>query len=158
MLLRQNSGSRLPTILVDSALNVPEHQTTWRELNERIGSLNRTTCNLNNADHGSRRLKSPTSVGESAGGRVKTIRVAGFAPMTPRQTFSQLPESVRNVWMGKFQSSSCHIDWAEMNLWFLEARLEFEDGHRGVLITDGHHVALQDHNGMIWFLRLLPAV
>ena len=127
VLVRHTSDSGFPKILVDSALNVPEHQTTWRELNKRVGSLNRTTCNPNNADLGSRRFKSPISVGESIG-RVKTIRVVSFAPMTPRQTYSQLPESVRNVWAGKFQDSSCHIYWDEMNLWFLEARLEFEDG------------------------------
>lgn len=158
VLLKRNSSSRMPTILVDSALNVPEHHTTRRELNDRVRSLDRTPCNLNNAAHGSRRFKSPTSVGESLGGRVKTIRVVGFEPWAPTQTFSQLPETVRSVWTGKFQDSSCQINWAEMSPWFLEARLEFEDGHRGLLITDGHHVVVRDHDGMIWFLRLLPAV
>jgi hypothetical protein len=38
----------------------------------------------------------------------------------------------------------------------LEAVIEFEDGKRSALITDGEHVALQDHESKNWFFRLLP--
>jgi hypothetical protein len=45
--------------------------------------------------------------------------------------------------------------WAEPNLWFVEARLEFEDGKEGLLITDGGSVVLQGHDGMTWYIRLM---
>ncbi|HMD39606.1 MAG TPA: hypothetical protein VKH15_10005 [Candidatus Acidoferrum sp.] len=42
-------------------------------------------------------------------------------------------------------------------MWSIESILVFEDGKQGVLITDGSHVALKDHDGKSWFFRLLPA-
>lgn len=89
------------------------------------------------------------------GGRVKTITIVRFAG--PTMGSSNVQEAVRKVWEGKFQSSSCFVDWAEPTMWSIEARVDFEDGTRGVLITDGSHVAFQGHDGKSWFLRLLPA-
>jgi hypothetical protein len=83
--------------------------------------------------------------------------VVGFAPRYYHQKFSQLPQTVLSVWNGKFQFSTCFIGWAEPNWWSVEARLEFVDGKQGVLVTDGTHVALKDHDGATWFFRLLPA-
>jgi hypothetical protein len=64
---------------------------------------------------------------------------------------------VRKVWQGSFQSADCGILWSEGNMWSIEFALEFEDGKQGLLITDGRHVALCDHDAKNWFFRLLPA-
>jgi hypothetical protein len=49
------------------------------------------------------------------------------------------------------------IVWDEGTWWSIESAVEFEDGKKGLLITDGLHVALRDHDGKNWFFRLLPA-
>jgi len=65
--------------------------------------------------------------------------------------------SVKTVWQGEFQTASCFINWDEEASWSIEAVAEFYDGRQSELITDGSHVALQDHDGKSWFFRLLPA-
>jgi hypothetical protein len=40
----------------------------------------------------------------------------------------------------------------------VEASIEFEDGKRSSLVTDGGHVRVQDRTGKYWFMRLAPAV
>lgn len=149
----QSSVSKLPTIVVEPALERSDHQTTLEALRKKVKSLE---C-APNAANASRRFNSPLSVAESLVERVNTIRVIGFAPQFSKQKFSQLRETVLSVWNGKVQSSTCFMNWAEGELWSVEARLEFEDGKRGVLITDGMHVALKGHDGTTWFFRLLPA-
>ncbi len=115
---------------------------------------------MNRGHAGTRKLpnaaQTPVNVfvGESVGGQVKTIRILHFALAGQRSPI----DVVRKVWTGKFQSSSCYIPWAEGVMWGLAADIEFEDGRQGVLITDGSHVGLRDHEGNSWFFRLLPAV
>jgi hypothetical protein len=150
----QSSESKVPTVIIDSTLNLPEHQTTLEELNKRARSLRSPDCNHNSP---SPYLESPMRLGDSLKGRVKTIRVIGFAPMGDTTRFSKLKETVLSVWEGQFRSRNCLPQWAEMGGWFVEARLEFEDGKSGILISDGVHVVMQDHDGMTWYLRLLPA-
>jgi hypothetical protein len=149
----QSSPSRVPKIVVESSLERPDHQTTAEELNRKLRSFE---CDPNTAN-GSRRFNSPLSVGESLGEPVNAIRVIGFAPKSSRQKLSQLGETVLGVWNGKFQSSACFIPWAEVTFWSIEARLEFANGKRGLLITDGMHVALREPDGTTSFFRLLPA-
>ena len=127
------------------------------ELNKRANALRDETCDPNANVHGLRRFSEPTTVGESLGKTVRTIRVVSFAPMSDSRIFDHLKTRLLDIWTGKVQSSYCYIAWAEPTLWLVEAELEFEDGKRGVLISDGLHVALRDHNGRTWYLRLLPA-
>lgn len=148
----QTSTPSSPTIVVESSLASPESQTTIQQLQKKVISLG---CNPNRAPNfGFRKFDSPLSIGDSLGGRVKTIRVVGFTPIAERHTFRQLPEDLRLVWSAKFQSSSCFLAWAEPNLWFVEARLEFEDGTEGLLITDGGSVVIRGHDGTTWYIRL----
>jgi hypothetical protein len=149
-LLGQETDSASPEIFFDSDSG---NRTTWAELAKSVKVLESLPCNR------VRRFDLPQSVGESVGGKVKAIRILRFTRFGPRAELqvSEVQELVRKVWMGKFQASSCFIDWAEGTLWLLEARLEFEDGHRGALFTDGSHVALQGYDGKSWFFRLLPA-
>jgi hypothetical protein len=149
----QSSPSKLPKIVVESGLEHSDHQTTSEELSKKVKSFE---CGPN-APNASRWFNSPRSVAESVGEKINTIRVVGFAPQFSNQKFSELRKTVLSVWNGKFQSSTCYINWAEWHAWPIETRLEFEDGRRGVLITDGSHVALKDHDGATWFFRLLPA-
>jgi hypothetical protein len=63
---------------------------------------------------------------------------------------------LRKVWQGSVDGEDCRILWSEVRYWSIESSLEFEDGKRGEFITDGIHIALRDHGGKTWFLRLLP--
>jgi len=102
-------------------------------------------------------LDHPTTVGKFEDGKVRAIQVVYFAGWKNAPTQEELRDIVRRVWQGKFQSASCQIDWDEGNIWTIEAVVEFDDGIRGELITDGSHVVLQGHDGKSHFLRLLPA-
>jgi len=97
----------------------------------------------------------PFSLEQLAGGKVKRIRVVRAE--TYRISSARKPEEVRatieKIWSRKFGWKACQIEWAEWAPWSIQAELEFEDGKKGVLITDGWHVALQDHEGHNWFVR-----
>jgi hypothetical protein len=101
-------------------------------------------------------LDHPTTVGQFQEGKVRAIQVVYFAGWKNAPKEEELRDLVRRVWQGKFRSVSCQINWAEGNLWTIEAVLEFDDGVRGELITDGSHVAMQGHDGKSYFFRLLP--
>lgn len=96
----------------------------------------------------------PFSLEELAGAKVRKIRV--LRAETYRKARAPKPEAVRamvdKVWSRKFGWKSCQIQWSEPTFWSILANLEFEDGKVGVLITDGLHVALQDHDGHSWFV------
>ncbi len=114
-------------------------------------------CKTQSSPPGGAAFNVPRSVGESMGGRVKTIMVLRSAvPGWPPRPTSKVRETLRKVWNGKFDGASCFPFWAEHTFWPIEAELEFEDGTHGLLITDGWHVVFQDHDGRIWFLRLMP--
>lgn len=140
----------------DSAATTPKihvHAVAadWRELDQKVKTLN-APCggHYRYMDH-------PTTVEGFVGGKVREIQVVRFAAWRNAPTRKELRDAVRKVWQGKFQSVSCYIAWDEGNMWSIEAVIEFEDGKRSELIMDGMHIALQDHDGKSWFIRLLPA-
>ena len=141
------SETTSPPILVDSKL-----VSDFAELSRKAKTLEDASCN-----GGSRYLEHPTTVGDFVGGKVKTIRVVHSASRKSPPTAEELRKSLRMVWQGKFQVAFCQVAWAELTLWSIESIVEFEDGKRRALITDGVHVALQDHDGKNWFFRLFPA-
>lgn len=142
-----NSRTTSPGILVDS-MTVSDHG----ELAGEVKTLEAVSCN-----GGSRYLEHPTSAGEFVCGKVKNIRVVYIARKSKPPTAEEVRKSMTKVWQGKFQASFCQIPWAEPTFWSIESILEFEDGRQGALITDGVHVALQNHDGKNWFFRLSPA-
>jgi hypothetical protein len=106
----------------------------------------------------SRRVSQPTALKDFVGGRVKTIRVVHYARERNISKPVRLRALVSKVWQGSFlDQPACGIVWDEGTWWSIESTVEFEDGKRGLLITDGSHVALRDHDGRNWFFRLLPA-
>jgi hypothetical protein len=139
--------SALPTIVLSSA-----RTTDNTSMAAFANRMNRADCNA-----GPAYSRQPISVEAIAGAKVKRIVVGHIdqsqTPIRPEQ----IQNIVERVWTGTFQTRSCHILWAEATFWTLQAELEFEDGSVGLLLTDGHHVALRDRNGNNWFLRLLPA-
>jgi len=89
---------------------------------------------------------------ELAGGKVKTIRLVSAEELrgwTPKEA----REVVEKVWSKQFGWMACQIQWDEGFGFAVEAVLDFEDGKQGLMITDGTHVGLQDHEGNHWFLR-----
>jgi hypothetical protein len=143
----ESSDANLPSIVVDSVTT-----SDPRELMKAADALGKHSCN-----GGYDYMEHPTTVGESVGGKVKTIRVvrrALSAPASIRVAPDEIRQKIKRVWQGRFQGSSCQIMWAEPTIWSIEAVLEFEDGKRSPLITDGWHVALQDHKGDSHFFRL----
>lgn len=136
-----------PTILVGSAT-----ATDNGELASQVKTMEGASCNP-----ASRHFDHPTTVGDFVGGKVKTLRILHYArrrnPPKPEETQTLM----RKVWQGSFYGADCGIAWDEGALWSIESTLEFEDGKKGLLITDGIHVALRDHDGKNWFFRLLPA-
>jgi hypothetical protein len=142
------SGTNLPPIVVDSVV-----ASDYGELRNVADRLEKGPCN------GHYGYLEPTTVSDYVGGSVKAIRLLRSAPLMAANRLSadELQQKVRLVWHGKFRSVSCRPMWAEGNFWSIEAVVEFEDGKRSPLITDGVHVALQDHNGNSAFFRLFPA-
>ena len=95
------------------------------------------------------------SIEDFVGGKVKTIRVVRH---DPRLTADQIEEEVRKVWLGIFHYATCQIEWDEGNIWNIRATVEYEDGKKSSLLTDGLHVQLQDREGKYWYMREWPAV
>jgi hypothetical protein len=144
------SEASQPAIVVDSV-----GVSDYGELIRAADRLESASCN-----GGYHYLERPTTVGDFVGGKVKSIRVLRTAPLRPGTTpptADETRQKLRRVWQGKFRAAFCQIAWAEFTFWSIEAVLEFEDGKRSPLITDGVHVALQDHNGNSVFFRLFPA-
>jgi hypothetical protein len=95
------------------------------------------------------------SIESFVGGKVKLIHVIRYDPrLTPFQT----REEVQKVWLGAFHDASSYLGWAEGTIWNIEVSVEYEDGKRSSLLTDGGHVRVQDRQGKYWFIRLWPAV
>jgi hypothetical protein len=138
------SQSAAPVIRVDSAT-----ASDWAELNRKVKTLENPSCN-----GGYRYFDQPTIVADLARAKVKAIRLVHFVNQRNPATRDGLRTMIRNVWIGKFQARFCQIAWAEGTFWSIEAVVEFEDGKESALITDGVHVALQDHEGKSWFFRL----
>jgi hypothetical protein len=96
-------------------------------------------------------------VGDFVGAKVKALRVLHYARQRKPPKAKEIKTFVRKVWQGSFQGAACGILWDEGAWWSIESAVEFEDGRQGLLVTDGTHVALRDHEGKNWFFRLLPA-
>jgi hypothetical protein len=124
-----------------------------RELAAQVKTMEGVSCGDT-----SRRVSQPTALKDFVGGRVKTIRVVHYARERNISKPVRLRALVSKVWQGSFlDQPACGIVWDEGTWWSIESTVEFEDGKRGLLITDGSHVALRDHDGRNWFFRLLPA-
>lgn len=95
------------------------------------------------------------SVESFAGGKVKLLKVTRTSSQLTQE---QIRKEVRKVWLGVFFDAAAQIGWSEASFWNVEASIEFEDGRKGLLLTDGGHVCIQDHDGRRWFMRLWPAV
>jgi hypothetical protein len=95
------------------------------------------------------------SIESFVGGKAKSIHVVKY---DPRLTPFQIRGEVQKVWLGMFWDASNYQAWAEVTLWNIEASVEYEDGKRSSLVTDGSHVRVQDPEGKYWFIRLWPAV
>jgi hypothetical protein len=96
-------------------------------------------------------LDRAVSIGSFVGGTAKAIRVLSY---DPRLTPSQIRDEVRKVWLGLFTEAYSSIMWSEMNRWNIKASVEFQDGKRTWILTDGIHVQVQDREGKYWFIRL----
>ena len=95
-------------------------------------------------------LDRPVSIESFVGGKVKAIRVQYDPTLTP----SQIRDEVRKVWLGLLSEAYSSIMWSEMNRWNIKASVEFEDGERTWILTDGIHVQVHDREGKYWFIRL----
>jgi hypothetical protein len=95
------------------------------------------------------------SMEDFVGGKIKTIRVISH---DPRLTSDQIKEEVRKVWLGIFHYATCQIEWAEGSMWNIRATVEYEDGKKSTILTDGLHVQVQDREGKYWYMREWPAV
>ena len=47
------------------------------------------------------------------------------------------------------------INWQEITIWTIEAKLEFSEGPSLRMFTDGPHVCIVDEAGEPWFFRML---
>jgi hypothetical protein len=137
-----------PPILVDSATPVSR-----QELSEKVSSIERTSCSQPEC-----RIYNPITVAEFAGTpKVKSIRVLHYARLNPPLDPKDLQKTLRRVWESSlYETPSCGIVWSEVTFWSIEASLDFDDGKQGLLITDGSHIALRDHDSHTWFFRLPP--
>jgi hypothetical protein len=133
-----------PGFVIDSTVS-----TQAEELRRDVEGLNDVKC-----DGHSIYLESPTTIGAFMGFPAKFVRVTRYAQTIESPAGTKPRQILEKVWGGRFRSASCQIAWAEFTSWSIEAVVEFQDGKRGRLITDGFHVALQDHAGKIWFIRL----
>ena len=140
------SSDASPKIIVDSVVAVD-----YGVLDAKVKSLNTYPC------RDARRPDQPVTTARLTNGKLKSIRAMRATRLPQLLTAEGIRDLINKVWTGNFQNASCSIDWAEATFWSVESVLEFEDGKTGLLITDGSHVALQDHDGNVWFFRMLPA-
>jgi hypothetical protein len=117
------------------------------ELGGTVTTLERSTC-------GSATSSMSLTTEDLAGGKVKAIRVLRAVRWGKPPKPKELRTIMEKVWEGRVPGAACGILWDEVSLWSVEAALEFQDGKRGLLVTDGSHIALKDHDGRIWFTRL----
>jgi len=141
---RAKSEEVLPKILVNSVQLVD-----FGELNQSVKKIEQPRC-ANSRD------SELLTVANLVWGKVKVIRVTRTLLVKNSPKTKELRETLRKIWRGKFQGAYCRILWDEVVFWSIQSVLEFEDGKKGTLLTDGLHVALQDHDGQVWFFRLMP--
>lgn len=94
------------------------------------------------------------SIGAFVGGDVKYVRVVHY---DPKLTTLQIQDEVQKMWRSVFRDGACAIMWSEGNRWNIEAAIEYEDGKRSLIFTDGGaHVQVQDRDGKYWYIRRIP--
>jgi len=84
-------------------------------------------------------------------GKVRSLRVVRYYPGTPE---SKIREEVGKIWLGLFSYVTSSITWDEGNFWNVEVFVEYDDGKRTAILTDGAHAEVEDRRGKYWFMRL----
>jgi hypothetical protein len=138
----QKPSTTVPPILVDSAKPVDDIS---------VKSIEQNPC-----DDSSKGVYHPIAVADFVGGKVKAIRVLRYARGMSKVDPKEIQSIVSRVWSSTFFGAGCGIEWSEMTFWSIEASLEFDDGKTGLLITDGLHAALINHNSKSSFFRITP--
>jgi hypothetical protein len=119
----------------------------------RIKDFEHLPCKTNATKYNTHAI----NISDFVGAKVSRIFVLHTAPKEKPFTNAELTALLIKVWQGQFQSASCYIPWAEATYWSVGAAMEFTDSSQAGLLTDGTHVAIQNHSGQTFFLRLLPA-
>jgi hypothetical protein len=144
----QGQSVQLPRIVVKSAVS-----DDGNLIAADVKRLDHTDCKQVPS-----RYNSETSVSELAAGKVKTIRVLHTLSTFKPAKAEDIRRMLLQVWLSKTnECCACGIEWDEGTFWSIDAALEFEDGRKGILITDGTHVAMQDHDGRKLFFRISAA-
>jgi hypothetical protein len=136
----------VPQVIFDSATAVD-----YPALTNSVKAIERTSCK-----DSPRRFDHSITVAELVGAKVKAIRVLHYARRTTAMDPNELQRILASVWQSTLEDADCGIVWSEMTFWSIEGSLEFEDGKTGLLVTDGSHVALRDHDSKSWFFRIPP--
>lgn len=95
------------------------------------------------------------------GAKVKEIQIVRVTPTqasTPSVTGVYTPPAVlaiKRALRRRIQDGGCTLSWAEPVGWTVQADIQFEDGIKRKLFTNGTYVAAQDRTGRTWFLRLV---
>ena len=144
---QETAKTEIGTQIVTAGMTAAE----FREIAGKVRAMD----DGKNCGHRTLEYRQTIRLEELAGGKVKTIRVVRAESFkgAPALKAEEVKAKVEKVWSAKFGWMACTIQWAEPTLWSVEAELVFEDGKKGVSITDGWHVALRDHDGNTWFLR-----
>ena len=85
--------------------------------------------------------------------RWRSQRDSRCSLMIQELTPDQIKDEVRKVWVGIFNYLTCQIEWAEGTFWNIQATVEYEDGRKSSILTDGGHVQVQDREGKYWYMR-----
>jgi hypothetical protein len=143
-----SSGLTLDQIFVDAKKPTAWNDPHWKIQDDRDAACTEARPYFDHA----------ISVQELASGPAKAIHVTAYlSTAAPKTAELDLRQRVLKVWKGEFRAGACQILWSEGAVWSIKADIEFGDGKRGSLLTDGVHVRLQAHDGKIWYFRLLPA-
>ena len=85
--------------------------------------------------------------------RIVVIRYSATASgLTPERVRMALFELSRR----EIETPTGFINWSEMNTWSIDAQIEFSNGPKMRMLTDGSHTCLIDEAGRPWFFRISP--
>jgi len=62
-------------------------------------------------------------------------------------------KTLRQLWDSRAEGPSDRITWAEGEHWSIDAQIEYRNGRKGRLVTDGAHTCIEDAAGRVWFFR-----
>ena len=97
-------------------------------------------------------LRGPATAEAIFGETIQSIRILHVAD--PPMIRDAPGKELAKVWNSKIQDAACFMMWSEMATWNIEALVQFTDGKKSEVFTDGFHLAFQDHGGRAWFTRL----